>query len=76
LQTREPAFTEDEARHMQLLTVESDGDIESTVVARNGEEQFGIVSLYVHLKAPPEDDFKAEITYREDDGRTTTEGVF
>jgi len=94
VQLSEPLFTEEEARSMTLLTVDSDGDIEATTVAINNEEQFGIVSLYLHIKAPtaPEGglfgffggkkdiperpQFKAEITYREEDGRLTTEGVF
>lgn len=76
LQTREPAFTEEEAASMRLLTVTSDGSLETTTVVRDGEEQSGIVSLFVDIKAPPETIFKAEITYRESDGQLTTEGVF
>lgn len=79
-QTREPAFTEEEARSLRLLTVESDGDIENTHVWIDQQEQFGIVSLFIHIKAPsgtsepPE--FRAEVTYRNDDGTHSTEGVF
>lgn len=94
VQTSPPSFTEEEARYLTRLTVDSDGDIESTIVALNGEEQFGIVSVYVHIKAPtaPKEgifsffggkkeipdhpEFKANIVYREEDGRLTTEGVF
>lgn len=94
VQLTEPMFTEEEAAQMTLLTVDSDGDIESTIVAINNQEQVGIVSLYVHIKAPtaPEGglfgffggkkeiperpEFKADIVYREEDGRLTTEGVF
>lgn len=52
VQTREPAFTEEEAQYLQQLTVESDGDIGNTTVAINDEMQDGIVSLFVHIKAP------------------------
>ena len=45
-------FTEVESRSLNLLTIISDGTLDSTVVARNNEEQFGIVKLYVHIKAP------------------------
>ncbi len=92
----EPAgFTDEEAQTLNLLTIVSDGSLDSTVVARNNEEQFGVVRLYVHIKAPSVQDgkglrswfggaksiperaeFVAEITYREDDGQLTTEGVF
>ena len=94
VQTTPPLFTEEEARSLTLLAVSSDGDIESTTVAINDVEQVGIVSLYVHIKAPTEvegglfrffdgkkdiperPEFKAEIVFREDDGRLTTEGLF
>lgn len=74
--TGEPSFTEEEARSLRLLTVDSDGVLENTIVALDGQVQEGIVSLYVHIKAPPEIEFTAEITYREADGTTTREGVF
>lgn len=77
--TTEPTFTEEEAQQMTLLMLASDGTIDTTSVILNNEEQFGVVSLLVHIKAPKEGDrpeFKAEITYREEDGRLTTEGVF
>jgi len=74
VQTSEPSFTEEEAKHLTLLTVTSDGDVTSASVFVNNTEQFGIVSLYLHIKPPSE--FKADITYREDDGKLTTEGVF
>ena len=94
IQLSEPLFTEAESRSMTQLTLNSDGTIESTIVAINGEEQSGIVSLFLHIKTPtaPEGglfgffagkkdiperpQFKAEITYREEDGRHTTERVF
>lgn len=52
VQTREPSFTEEEAASLRLLVIDSDGSIESTHVAINDEEQFGIVSLFIHIKAP------------------------
>lgn len=95
MRTEPPGFTEDEAQALNLVTIISDGTLDSTVVAINDEEQFGIVRLYVHIKAPsvqqgtglrswfggsksiPERaEFVAEITYREDNGELTTEGLF
>jgi len=94
LQVTSPLFTEEESRQLTLLTVASDGDIESTYVVINGVEQSGIVSLYVHIKAPTEvegglfhffdgkkdisdrPEFKAEVVYREENDRLTTEGIF
>ncbi len=52
VRTEPPGFTEEEARALSMITVISDGDIGNTVVLRNNEEQFGIVSVYVHIKAP------------------------
>jgi hypothetical protein len=95
IQTEPAGFTEEEAQSLNLLTIVSDGTLDSTVVARNHEEQFGVTQLYVHIKAPsvqeggglrswfggaksiPERaEFVAEITYRENNGELTTEGVF
>jgi hypothetical protein len=74
--TGEPSFTEEEAKSLKMLTVDSDGTLENTIVAIDGVAQNGIVNLYVHIKAPPEIEFAAEITYREEDGTQTREGVF
>jgi len=52
VQTREPSFSEEEADSLRLLTVDSEGTIETAHVAINNEEQSGIVSLFVHIKAP------------------------
>ncbi|MBS1561680.1 MAG: hypothetical protein JSS89_08760 [Bacteroidetes bacterium] len=94
VQTTEPTFSEEEASRMRLLTVQSDGDIGSTVVFLDNEEQMGIVSLYVHMKSPthtsgglraffsgkkdiPERaEFKAEITYRNDDDSLSSEELY
>jgi hypothetical protein len=49
----EPAgFTHEEAASLQMLTLESDGTLELTQLFRNGEQQEGVVRLYVHIKAP------------------------
>ena len=52
IQTRDPSFTEEEAQYLQQLSIESTGAIETTTVAINDEMQDGIVSLFVHIKAP------------------------
>jgi len=82
VQTMEPSFTEEEAAQLRLITIRSDGDINNTFVYINDEEQGGIVSLFLHMKAPAQTsqdsrpEFKAEITYRNDDDSLSTEGVF
>ncbi len=47
----DPSFTEEDIDNLQLqlLTVESQGDIESCIVYHNDEELDGIVSLYLHV---------------------------
>jgi len=49
---REPAFTEEEARQLHSLTIESDGDIENTSVYYDNELLDGLVNLFVHIKSP------------------------
>lgn len=53
IRTTEPSFTEEEARELRLLTIESDGDIENTLVTLDGQPLEGIVSLLVQIKAGP-----------------------
>lgn len=50
IKTRPPAYSEEDTDFLQLLTIESNGNIEQTFVFRNEEEQFGIVSLLIHVK--------------------------
>lgn len=50
--TEPPGFTEEEATALSILTLVSDGDIAQTSILRNNEEQNGVVSVYVHIKAP------------------------
>ncbi|MBM2815924.1 MAG: hypothetical protein HW421_2686 [Ignavibacteria bacterium] len=51
VKTTEPSFTEEEAEQLQILTLESEGAIESSSVFFNEEPLEGIVSLFVHIKA-------------------------
>lgn len=93
LRTVEPTFTEEEAEELVALTIESDGDIESTAVLMNGEVLEGIVSLFVHLKGaenkngirnlfrnktyiPEIPEFRAEITFRNEDNSLDMEAIF
>lgn len=46
----EPSFSDEEASELNLLEIQSDGDIESCVVIYNGDELDGLVSLFVHIK--------------------------
>ncbi|MFP4527522.1 MAG: hypothetical protein ACLFQX_03160 [Candidatus Kapaibacterium sp.] len=88
-----PSFTEDEAADLQLLVVESNGDIEETMVFLNDEPLEGITSLFVHIKGsqnkngikslfstrrevPDEVEFRAEITFRNEDESIETEDIF
>lgn len=88
----EPSFTEDEARALVEFSIESDGDLESTWLYINDEELEGVVSLFLHIKAaenkaglskifgnnkiPDTVEFKAEITYRNEDDSLETEEIF
>ncbi len=47
----EPSFTEEEAMNLRLFEIDSNGDIENTVVSMNSEELQGLVNLYVHIKS-------------------------
>ena len=49
----EPSFTEDEAQHLVLFELESDGDIESCLLLLNEEELEGVVNVLLHVKAVP-----------------------
>lgn len=46
----EPGLTDDEARARRLLTVESSGDIEDTIVLLDDEMLEGMINLLVHIK--------------------------
>ncbi|MBI5324863.1 MAG: hypothetical protein HZB41_06265 [Ignavibacteriae bacterium] len=88
----EPSFTDEEAEELHLLSIDSDGDIEDTIVKIDNEELDGIVSLFVHIKSaenkngisvlfsknkiPEHVEFKAEITFRNEDDTTETEEIF
>jgi hypothetical protein len=52
LQVTEPSFTDEELAALQVITVESDGDVSDTYIYWNDEEQGGIVSVFIHIKAP------------------------
>lgn len=52
IEFREPLFTEDEARNLHLLEIESDGDIQNTLVYYDNQVLEGLVSLFIHIKAP------------------------
>jgi hypothetical protein len=96
LRTRPPAFSEEEARSLRRLTIESDGTIGNTIVAVDDEVLDGLIRLFVHLKgrgagaapsglarffgskepAPAANAFRAEATFRYEDGSERTEEVF
>ena len=91
LRVVEPTFTEEEAEQLHLLTVESSGEIDSTIVYYDDQELEGIVSLFVHIKGtnqstglrslfrkeiPDHVEFKAEITFRNEDDSIEVERAF
>ncbi|MCX8050270.1 MAG: hypothetical protein N3B17_00020 [Chlorobi bacterium] len=96
VRTMPPSFTEEEARSMRLLIIESDGTIEHTMVYLDDQPLDGIVQLFVNIsiaedepsgkgfsllrmrrsEVPERAEFRAEITFREPDGKLTTENVF
>jgi hypothetical protein len=70
-----------------VLTIESNGTIESTAISFNQQELSGVVSLLIYMRRVREgvihwlrhgdrDEFVSEITFREADGRLTQEVLF
>ncbi|MBN8574946.1 MAG: hypothetical protein J0M05_13610 [Candidatus Kapabacteria bacterium] len=51
MKTREPSFSDEEASELQQLTIESDGEIENSVVLINEEIAEGLVNVLIHIKA-------------------------
>lgn len=87
----EPSFTEEEAEELHLITIESNGTIESTMVFEYDEPLEGIISLLIHIKGaetkeglrslfskkvPEQAEFRAEITFRNEDDSIETENIF
>ncbi len=50
LRVTEPSFTDEEARELRLLTVDSDGDIENTLVLLNDMPLEGLVDLMIQIR--------------------------
>lgn len=86
-----PSFTEEEASQLTLFVVESNGDIENTLLFINNEPLEGVVNLFLHIKSskaksgissifkkniPADIEFKADITFRNDDDSIETERIF
>lgn len=95
VKVRPPSFTEEEARRLKLLLVDSDGDINNTTLTLNNEPLDGVTELFVHIKSGKSDEraggvrglfggdkqadpttFRAEVTFRYDNGSTETERIF
>ncbi len=95
VKVRPPSFTEEEARKLKLLLIDSDGDINNTTLTLNNEPLDGVTELFVHIKSEKDEEqtggikrlfssdkqagpttFRAEITFRYDNGTTETEGIF
>ncbi|MFC2131367.1 tyrosine-type recombinase/integrase [Bacteroidota bacterium] len=88
----EPTFTEEESQELQLLTIESEGEVEETSVFLNDESLDGIISIMVHIKGTDQPSglkaffkskditdkpvFTAEITFRNEDDSEETETIF
>jgi hypothetical protein len=54
IKVTEPSFTEEEAAELQIFEIESDGDIENTLVFLNDENLEGVVSILIHIKSTQE----------------------
>lgn len=92
IQIVEPSFTEEEAQSLRLFSVDSDGVIDNTILFLNDAELEGVVNVLVHIKGvetktglralfnkdtiPDTVEFKAEITYRNEDDSLETENIF
>jgi hypothetical protein len=64
LQFREPSFTEEEASNLQLVEIESDGDIENTSVYYNSNFLDGLVELFIHIKSPVQNKSKISSLFK------------
>lgn len=64
VQFREPSFTEEEASNLQLVEIESDGDIENTAVYYNSEFLDGLVELFIHIKSPVQNKSKISSLFK------------
>lgn len=92
---RAASFSAEEAARLNLLLIDSDGDIENTNLTLNDEPLDGVTELFVHIKSGKTGEsaggikglfggqkqhdpttFRAEVTFRYDDGSTETEGIF
>ena len=94
IKTVDAPYTEEESDELNLLTIESNGNIENTIVLFNEQELDGLVNLFIHIKSsqakagglkslfsgkkdvPEHVEFRAEFTFRNEDGTIETEGVF
>ncbi len=52
IRTMPPSFTEEEAQTLRQLVIESDGNIEHTLVYLDGQPLEGIVHLFVSISVP------------------------
>ncbi|MGQ9819731.1 MAG: hypothetical protein ACUVQ1_07400 [Candidatus Kapaibacteriales bacterium] len=52
IEFKEPTFTEEEAKNLHLLEIESDGNIQNTLVYYDHQPLDGLVNLFLHIKAP------------------------
>ena len=50
LKVAPPAFTEEDAQYLQLLTVESNGDVGDTLLYYNDVPLEGVVDILVHIR--------------------------
>lgn len=86
-----PSFTEAEAKNLTLLIIESDGEIDNTQLFINNEALLGVINVFIHIKSakakggissifkksiPETAEFKADITFRNDDDTIETERIF
>ena len=86
-----PSFTEEEAANLVSFSVESTGYIDDTILFMNENELDGVVNVFLHIKATKNKsivnsllkkgnyesvEFKAQVTYRNEDDSLETEDIF
>lgn len=71
-----PSFDDEEAQYLRLLSIQSDGNLENTMVYINEEPQEGIVDLLVHIERGAPVQSGGFSLFKKNSGPSTTGSVF
>ena len=63
----EASFTEEESMQLEKLEVSSDGYIDETILWWNDDELEGVVSMFIHIKAPKNKSKGIKSLFRKDE---------